>query len=137
MLVDRRRVGTLGCVEDLVEDLLVGPTGGELGLAGFAGSVPVPAAAVRFAVEDVRAAFGRDADRVQPRPVLGVYRVPAGTLWPLSSGAMVLVRTNGPVIRTADRRAVLRPGPQLGGDCAPDSCVSARAVLIGCGDTGL
>ena len=43
-------------------------------------SVPVATAVVRIAIQDVFGAFRRDAQRVQRRAVLRVYRVPAAVV---------------------------------------------------------
>ena len=63
ILVDRRLVGFPRDVERGINDLLVIPARRELGLAGLAGPVPVPAAVV-VAVEYVGGAIRADVDRV-------------------------------------------------------------------------
>jgi hypothetical protein len=116
-------------VKDFVEDHLVRPTGGEFGLAGLSGPVPVPAAKI-IAVEDVRSAFGRDADGVQRRLVLGVYRIPPGTLRSLGMWATALIRGNGRVVRRAGG-IVLGPAPPLGRLAPLSSRVRTRSTVTG------
>jgi hypothetical protein len=63
--------GIAGDVFHRGHDLAVRPAGGELGLAGPSGTVPVPTAgrSSTITVEDVSATLGRDANGVQVRPV--------------------------------------------------------------------
>jgi hypothetical protein len=80
VLENRSRVRPSAYVEDMADDLLVVPAGGEFGLAGLADSVPVAAATARLAVEDVRGPLRADVDVLRPRPVLGVHRIPPGAI---------------------------------------------------------
>jgi hypothetical protein len=66
-------------IQEGIDNFLVIPTGGKLGLAGIACAVSVTAAAVCLPVEYVPATFGADADVVDGRAIPLVYRVPAGS----------------------------------------------------------
>ena len=67
-------------VEDVVNDLLVVPACRELGLAGHAGSVPMPAATAWLAIEYVGGPFRGDVNVLGLRPVLGINRIPPRTI---------------------------------------------------------
>ncbi len=63
-----RVVRSAGHAQDVPDDLLVVPAGGEFRFPGLACSVPVPAAPA-IPVEDVPGAFRRNVQRVQRRTV--------------------------------------------------------------------
>jgi hypothetical protein len=114
------RVGTTAYVKDMVNDLLVVPAGGKLGLAGLAGPVPVATAAAGFAFKNVPSAFGRDLERIKPWAVPGVYGVPAGTILPcigrprIGRRPAVVTPIGRLAVGDPERLVALRAGPRLG-----------------------
>jgi hypothetical protein len=80
VLKNRSRVRPPDYVEDMADDLLVVPAGGELCLAWLADSVPVAATTARFTVEYVGGPFRAGVDVLRLRPVLGINRIPSRTI---------------------------------------------------------
>jgi len=74
-----RQVRSPRDVDHSVNDLLVVPARRELGLAGNARAMAMPAATARLAVEYVGGPFRGDADVLGLRPVLGINRIPPRT----------------------------------------------------------
>jgi hypothetical protein len=110
--------------------LVSSPAGRELGLAGPAGPVPVPATAVRVSVEDVRGPFRRDPDRVQRRTIVALYLVPAGLICSAVRGTLVLAVLNRPLVSRAEHLVILRPGPRFRQLGPRPSSGAARPVVI-------
>jgi hypothetical protein len=80
VLKNRSRVRPPDYVEDMAHDLFVVPAGRELGLAWLADSVPVAATTAWFTIEYVRGPLRAGVDVLRLRPVLGVNRIPPGTI---------------------------------------------------------
>jgi hypothetical protein len=105
--MNRRRIRTPGDIEHVAHDLLVIPAARELRLAGVAGAGPVSAAAPRLAVQNVRHSVRANAESIKRRAVIGVKRVPAGTLRPRTLSTFI---DPGRLLAgRAERLVVLRP----------------------------
>jgi hypothetical protein len=107
-------------IQDGGDDSFIGPACRKLGLAGLADSVSVTAPRL-IAVEYVRSPLDADADVLRVRPVLGVDRIPPGTMRIGRPKRLVVLlvapRLNGlgphrgnVAIRPASRHLPLRPG---------------------------
>jgi hypothetical protein len=77
--MSRWLIGPACDIQDVGNDSLVVPAGGELGLAWLANSMPVTATSL-VTVEYVRRPLWRDVDVLDLRPVRGIDRIPSRTI---------------------------------------------------------
>jgi hypothetical protein len=77
--MSRWLVGPTCDIQDVGNDSFVVPTGGKLGLAWLANSMPVTATSL-VTVEYVRPPLGADIDVLHLRPVRGIDRIPPRTI---------------------------------------------------------
>jgi hypothetical protein len=110
-----RQVRSPRDVDHGVNDLLVVPARWELGLAGNARAMAMPAAAVRVAIEYVGGPFRGDVNVLGFRPVLGINRIPPRTI-PVGRPTAIISRLtlrSGPehlvVLLATTRLGRLRP----------------------------
>jgi hypothetical protein len=109
VLKNRSRIRPPDYVEDMAHDFFVVPAGGELGLAWLADAVSVTAATARLAVEYVGTPFRRDVGVLSRRPVLGIDRIPPGTIRIGRPEHLVVLRATARLSRLGPRSRNVAP----------------------------
>jgi len=123
-----RQVRSPRDVDHGVNDLLVVPTRRELGLAGNARAMAMPAATARLAVEYVGGPFRGDLDVLGLRPVLGINRIPPRT-FRIDRLTAIISRRIGR--GDPERLVVLLAATRLGRLRPPRGNITARHLPLG------